>query len=264
MRAELVSAIRRSLPSGPVALSLSGGTDSLCLLFTLLELKVRPTCYTYRVGDILTEDLKRAMYITAHYNLPLFVASIPDDLTQLLADVRVLVQRGYRGKVGIQCMHGHMYLAKQVQERVIYNGSGVDGLYGSYKQFALDGSARDKVLFDRHRRKHLDNPNDDAMEYQTKEYGLHGVKVAFPYRDSAVVRWLMERSYIDLMKPRYKWATVGEYPEFQQHKGLYRPRGSQQIVAGTRALHEKLLTSTMNRGHARVQEVYKDVVEGVA
>lgn len=261
MRAELKLALQ-GLPQ-PVALSLSGGTDSLCLLFTMLEVGILPVCYNYVVDGFPSGDSARAKVVCQANGLILKTALIPNDLDAVIADVRTLIASGIRGKVGIQCMHGHMKLAPAVTERIIVNGSGVDGLYGSYKQFAFDGSHTSKAIFDAHRAKHLQDPNDDAMVYQTECYGRHGAQVVYPYRTQPVVDWLMARSYAELMKPRYKAATVAEFPEFREYKHLYRPRGSQQIEAGTRALHERLLSHSINRGHSRVQEVYKDMEAGL-
>jgi asparagine synthetase B (glutamine-hydrolysing) len=267
IRACLRAAIAEMLPPGTakIALALSGGTDSLCLLFALREFELPIHAYTYTVEGYESDDLKRARRVTDHFKLPLTVARIPVDLDRIVTDLRNLMAWGVTGKVRLQCMHGHMWLAPMVQEPVIFNGSGVDGLYGSYKQFAFDGSHKDKAKFDARRQKHLNNPNDDAMLDQTQCYRRYGVKVVYPYRYPSVVSYLMSKDYATLMKPRYKADTVKDFAaEYALFPHLYNPRGSQQIQAGTRGLHDTvLLPSRFNRGHKRVDEVYKDLEAGL-
>jgi len=245
-----------------VALSFSGGTDSTCLLLSMLELGYRPSLYTYCVEGMESEDLRRARWMSKEHGLPLMVCTIPSGVDAIIHDVHRMITDGVKGKVCIQCMHGHYYVAPAVKERIIVNGSGIDGLYGAYRTFAFNGSRKDKALFDQARQKHLDNPNDDAMAYQRGCYARHGTEVIFPYRQQNIIDLLMSLSWEEINRPRLKWVALqhywGEIP-----KGHFRPRGSQQIVAGTRELHNKLLRSPMNQlGRKRVDEIYKDMASG--
>jgi len=176
-----------------------------------------------------------------------------------------MIADGVRGKVCLQCMHGHYDVALRLKERVIVNGSGVDGLYGSYKQEKIDGSMKrlSKADFDARRKKYLDKENDDAMVDQSRCYrDLANAKVLYPYRAKAVVNFLMACTWEQINRPRLKSITVNDYPEFGQHKGLWRPRGSQQIVAGTRELHDVLLKIPLRsypESCKNIQAVYRDL-----
>jgi hypothetical protein len=222
--------------------------------------------YTYRVAGEESGDLKRSRLMSEHFGLPLTIATIPTGVDSIISDVTTMLREGVRGKVCIQCMHGHYYVAPLVEEPVIVNGSGVDALYGAYRTFAFDGSRKDKAAFDRARQAHLDAPNDDAMLDQAKCYAARGAhpEVVYPYRAQPVVDYLMGLSWVEINKPRLKWVTVRDYPEYDWFPRYYRARGSQQIVAGTRALHDKLLRSPVNtRGRKRVDEIYKDMAEAM-
>ncbi len=257
--------VRLTCGEDKVAIAFSGGTDSSCLLFSLLELGFRPTLYTYVVTGYASNDLVRAQMVSKAFNLSLVISVIPDNIDSLVSDVRRIVSDGIRGKVNIQCMHGHYYVAQNVKERLIFNGSGIDGLYGAYRTFAYDGSHKDKVVFDRvRRRKHLDNPNDDAMEYQRDCYAKFDVNVIYPYRQGNIIDFLMGLSWPQINKPSMKWIAVRDYQlEFGGLKGYYRPRGSQQIEAGIRTLHNRLLRTPLNAmGRRRVDEIYKDIAAG--
>lgn len=264
----MLNANLRALLGGEssVALAFSGGTDSTCLLFSLLELGYRPPLYTYVVQGEDSEDLQRVRWANAQSGLPLNVCVIPNDIDILISDVRRMIADGISGKVGIQCMHGHYCVAPVVKEWVIVNGSGVDGLYGAYRTFAFDGSRKDKAVFDAARQKHLGNPNDDAMMDQERCYARQGVRVVYPYRQQNIIDCLMSLSWEEINKPKMKWVAVKDYwQEFQTLPAEYfRPRGSQQIVAGTRALHDKLLRTPLNqRGLKRVSGIYRDIAAGL-
>jgi asparagine synthetase B (glutamine-hydrolysing) len=179
-----------------------------------------------------------------------------------MKDVRMLASK-YEGKVCVQCMHGHEYVAPMVKERKILNGSGIDGLYGAYRQFAFNGSRKDKATFDAERQKHLDNPNDDAMEYQRQCYAAQGVKVLYPYRQPNIIQAVMAMSWKEINKPRLKYAIVKDYPEFKMFDRYWRARGSQQIVAGTRELHDKILATPLNvKGWKTPTPIYDRIYRG--
>lgn len=246
-----------------VALSYSGGTDSNCLLFSLVERGWRPHLYSYCIEGFPSEDLERARNVSDLFDLPLTVCWVDGTVDGIIRDVRKLLYAGIRGKVSIQCMQGHLYVASCVEEPVIVNGSGVDALYGVYRSIILNGARDDKGVFDRLRRDHLRDPNDDAMMYQSALFDAYDIEVVYPYRQQSIVDFLMGLSWREINEPRLKWVTVRDFQdEYQQVDGLYNPRGSQQIMAGTREMHDQLLRSPINRrGRKRVSDVYRDLAE---
>lgn len=247
-------------PDKPLAILFSGGTDSLCMLWTALDLGHRPVLYHYVVEGHVSGDRRRVKAIADFYSLPLTVATIPLDVENLKWYVRRIINDGIHGKVNIQCMHGHYHLAPLVCETQILNGSGVDGLYGVYRQMAI-ASRKDPAAFQKMRLKYLDDPNSDAMVYQSKLYNSCGVKSLFPYTCEPIRRLLMSRTWDQMNRPRSKWIICQHYQrEFGAFQGLWRPRGSQQIEAGTRALHDKLIITELNTKYRkRVDEIYKDI-----
>ena len=254
---------RRVAGQSRVALSFSSGTDSLCILFACLEMNIRPVLYTYYVQGVPSKDLTISQAVAKHYSLKHITVMIPNDIAHIQTDVLRLV-RDFKvsGKVCIQCCHGHMRLGPFVKEKVILNGSGIDGLWGAYKTFAFDGSRKDKAIFDERRRKHLAKPNDDAMLDQQRIYNKWGTKVLYPYRGAHFVNRVMKMSWEDINRPRMKWALVKDFPQYNEMRRIYRPRGSQQLVAGTRELHNKLLHSNWNfNDRKRVDEIYKDIAK---
>jgi asparagine synthetase B (glutamine-hydrolysing) len=246
----------------PVAISFSGGTDSLCIFFTCLDLGIKNlTLYTY-YADPASEDLRRARLISKMFNVPLVECPIPSDIRAVYANLVKMVDDGIEGKVCLECMHGHYMVAPKVKERFILNGSGIDGVYGSYKEFFLSEARTEKEVFDEKRKKHLENPNDDAMVYQSECYKYYGdTTVLYPYRQKNIIDYLMSKSYREIMTPKWKSITVNEFPEITNVKGLWRARGSQQVVSGTRELHIKLLCSEFNMGNrTNISKFYNDLI----
>ena len=255
--------IQSVLTDRRVALAFSGGTDSTCLLLSLLELGYSPKLYTYSLDGHESKDVSCAKLISSHLGVPLEICTIPSDIGSVLNDVRAMLRDGVRGKVAIQCMHGHYYVAPRVRERVILSGSGIDGIYGVYKTFLQDNSRDDIDKFNKRRRKHLADPNDDAMQYHIELYSRYGVKMLFPYRQDNIIDVLMALEWREINEPVWKWITVKDYWEtFAMLPGYFRQRGSQQIVAGIRELHSRLLDLPVNKYHRKdVSELYRDLAQ---
>lgn len=256
--------IRWAVPaSAKLAISFSGGTDSLCLLFSALKLGFTPTLYTYYIPG-RGEDWPVAQRMAKELGLTLIGCPITPTYEAVLADVKVLLARGIRGEVRIQCMNGHLKVAPEVREPYILNGSGIDALYGVYKGMTIQGR-HNRPLFDQLRQEHLGNPNDDAMVDQADLYAEHGTKVVYPFRQPNIIRFLLGLSWEEINRPRLKNIAVKDYPEFAQYPKLWRPRGSQQLNCGTKGLHyDLLLGSQYNKnGYKRLRPVYEEIAREV-
>lgn len=249
--------------SNNVALALSAGTDSLCILLACLDLDIRPVCYTYCLEDVHSADWELAKEVCQYFDLRFNTVKISSKLTDLIADVKRLVYKyDITKKVNVQCCHGHLYLARVIEEDCILNGSGVDGLYGTYSSMLKAGVTKSLSKFNELRKDHLVNSNDDAMQDQVLIYAIEGgTEVLFPYRNEAITTYLLNHSWEEINTPDFKSITIDEFPEIKEN-GWYRRRGSQQIIAGIRKLHERLLGTHLNRNNStRVREVYKGLKE---
>ena len=242
-----------------VALLFSGGTDSLSLFYSCIDLGIKTNLYTYCLEGFESEDLKVAKKIEEKYGINLTVCYIENNIEKLIEDVFHLLGMRISGKVNIQCMHGHMYVAPKIKEQYCLNGSGIDGIYGTYKEYFMGESKTNKEVFDQLRIKHLNNPNDDAMQYQYDLYKSFGIETLYPYRQPNVIDYLMKLSWSEINKPKFKNICVQDFPEII-NDGLYRQRGSQQIISGTREFHDKLLNTKYNtKNYKRVGSVYKQM-----
>ena len=251
----------RGVEDKDIALLFSGGTDSSCILFSLLDLGIKPALYIYVVQGAMSEDWKRARIASDKFGLKLTVCVIPYDTEALIRDIKRLIKCGVEGKVNTQCMHGNLYMLEKIKEKLAFNGSGVDGLYGTYRDMAI--IAKDGVLFMKKQLEHLRNENDDGMAYLRQFYHKEGIRIAFPYREGNITRYLVGKTYGEMNRPRLKWIIVKEYQDYYKQLGkYYSPRGSQQLISGVRTFHDKLINSRVNtKNRKSVAWIYKDMKE---
>jgi len=246
-----------------VGLLFSGGTDSSLILFSLLDLGVEPHLYIYTVEGYTSNDYSKAIMVRDKFGLQLTNCVIPNDIDILIEDVRTLIRYGIKGQVAIQCMHGNLYIRKKFTEKLGYNGSGVDGLYGTYRDMAI---LRNKPTeFFKKQSKHLNNPNDDGMLYLKRLYEQYTIRIEFPYRQYNIANDLLGRSYNEMNRPRNKWIMVKEYQDYYNKlPKYYNPRGSQQLMAGTKQLHQRLLNTPLNmKNRKNTIWLYKDIAERI-
>lgn len=250
---------------GPVGVLLSGGLDSLGLLTMLHCQQVEVTALTYKVEGYPSVDCARAQCVTANWGVRHEIVEIP--LGTALKDVLYLMRLGFRGQVVLQCLHGHLHIARWLsgQDRhmwLLFNGSGVDGLYEVYvSQAFLGWSGEDPAKSKRMCQAHLDDPNDDAMQDQAELYHrLAGAFVVYPYRACpGFVAALMGMNYKEKNHPGRKGVWRRELPELRPFQ---IQRTSQQLGAGTKWLHEKELLhnpEVNTKGRKRLMEVYGDI-----
>lgn len=250
--------------SASIGLAFSGGTDSSVLLFTLLSLGISPQLYTYCVQGQDSKDVRIAEKITKKLGLTLHVCSIPSGIECVIRDIKVLVNKyDIHGQMRIQCCQGAYSVAKKAKTdgiKLMFNGSGVDGIYGIYMPQQLMRWHKRWKEWQDSRFKHCHNPNDDAMMDQKRISENYGIDLVFPYRDSAFIAFLMDLTYEDMNIPRYKQIAVDAFRGYFDQTKSYRPRGSQQLIAGTKLLHQKLLTHPINKFRRKsMAKLYEDI-----
>jgi len=242
-----------------MALEFSGGTDSTCLLFSLLALGYRPNLYTYRLEGIDSEDLLRAEYIADRYGLDLTVCEIPYDYEILVKDIKRLIRLGIFGIVAIQVNHGHLYTSETITEPLVLNGGGPDEFLGSYKDFMLNGSSQNKAIFDAFRRKKFSEP-DFASRISLRKI-FTGREVLLPFTSQDILDYALRFSWEEINKPIRKGLLIKDYPELNDLPEKFQPkRGNQYFIAGVKEFHEVLLRSSYNRkGYKRIDGVYREI-----
>ena len=148
-----------------VALSLSGGIDSLSVMFSLLRLGRTVTAYSFRLDSVQSSDFSEARTWAARFDVKFVPVVLPVQVSQLKADIKVLVEQyGLRRKTDIECAWAFLYLIPAVTESVLVTGSASDGHFGISKKAMIHFRHSAKQLDD-YRRMTFANPNYACFDW---------------------------------------------------------------------------------------------------
>lgn len=261
----LVAACKRLWDGNIPGLLFSGGSDSLSVLWSLLELGARPVCYTFHLQGQRHADVVVSEKVARAEGLQHEVVIIPRDVARLERDVRELVRRtGGARKTHIQCLYPLLHLTPAIAERQVFTGLNADDWWGTAASDAINCS-KNRAEFDRRRRKRQADPKTSGWQFWDALMTEQGHELCCPYRDPAVVKYLLSKSWPELNKPRQKAPLAeGFTAEFQRHK-CWRKNDNLQCGSGIREWHDVLLKEPVNKlGRTRVQDLYRDILEGRA
>lgn len=163
-------------------------------------------------------------------------------------------------KTNVQCTFPFLYLFPKIKESVIVTGLCADDLYGSSKGMTIKGS-KDKEVFDRLRNRSRENLNSSAyLPIKTLAEEVHGKKLIVPYRDEDIFNYFMNKSWVELNRPKQKQVAIDSYRKYFDSHDIYRKNSSLQVESGIREYHNELINSSLNTNNRkRVDEIYKDL-----
>lgn len=99
-------------PQKKATVALSGGIDSVTMLFAMLESGRRPRCYTFYADGYESPDLLAARRVTKHFGLEHVEVAVSVDHDQMVADIRHIINNTCKvKKTIIQCVHPWVYTA---------------------------------------------------------------------------------------------------------------------------------------------------------
>ena len=264
-RARITASVTALWDGTPPALLFSGGTDSLTVLWSLLEVGARPTCYTFHLEGTRHADLVVSEQVAAADGLDHRVVTIPRNIKQLEADCRSIVNRfGTARKTHVQCLYPMLHIAPEVTEQQVFTGLNADDWWGSAKSDAIN-CAKDPEEFDKRRAKRQADPTTSGFAFWNKLFAGLGHELCCPYRDRALVRWMLSKTWPELMRPKQKQPAVEGYREEFVRHACYRLNDNLQCGSGIREWHDVLLSQPCNtRGRKSVAGLYRDMMEGRA
>lgn len=244
-----------------VALLFSGGTDSLTCLFSLMEIGIKPTLYSFHLEHTVHKDIEISKQVAEYYNLPHKIVEIKRNLIQLKNDVKYLVRTfNITRKTNVQCTYPFLHVLPEIKEKWVVSGLCADDLYGTAKSVAIKAS-KDKSVFDQIRSKTLSNINSSAYR-SIKELveDVHGKKFLTPYRHPEIVNYFMRFSWEELNKPKQKQIAHESYKEYFNRQNIYRKNTNLQVGSKIREWHSELVNTDLNKNERhRVDEIYKDI-----
>lgn len=220
-RTILREVIKKQLPNEPVALLFSGGTDSLTILWTLLDLEARVTCYTFHLSYYESTDLRASRLACDFYQVPQVI--INEDKGEILDQLKdvITVIKSPR-KTHVEVMYGYWFLIQAVKEKHIFSGIQADTLYGSNKNSAIQYGKRLAGDFTKFRQHLLANPGQEGL-CQANLIARHFNKVLFtPYSSQNIRDFFFRYSWADLNKPKQKMPAVISFSEKFRELPIYR------------------------------------------
>lgn len=258
--------LSEAIPTGveQVALLFSGGTDSLTILWTLLDLGVKVTCYTFRLEHIISIDSRVAQKAARHWGAPLVEVIPAHQEPEALAKdiVQVIHIIGSTRKTHVEVMWGYWHLLAQVEEEAVFSGLQADSLYGSSRSMAIKYS-KDNSGFTKARKKMIANPDQDGHRQALRLAQHFGKALYTPYTSDGIREFMLGYSWLELNRPKQKMpAVLGFISEFRELP-VYRRNDNMQCGAGVREYMARMLESPVNKNkRARVLELYKDIGHG--
>lgn len=229
--------ISENCGADPVALLFSGGTDSLTILWTLLEIGVVPTCYHFHLAGRESPDTRAARLACSTWKVPLrIIQSGPN----IKADVErtISVIRSAR-KTHVEVMYAYMQLLEAVTERHVFSGIQADTLYGSNKNAAIQCGKESAKEFAKYRAELLANSGQEGHA-QANMIAKHFGKILItPYSDGRMRSLMMEWSWAELNRPRQKMPAVLGFAERYAEVAIYRHDDNLQCGSGIREHMER-------------------------
>ena len=213
--------VERDLPQEPVALLFSGGTDSLTVLWTLLDLGAWVTCYTFRLSYFESVDARVSAKVCKHYGLPQVIVTEDDrPKREQLQDV-IRIIKSYR-KTHVEVMYGYYFLMQAVKEKRVFSGIQADTLYGSNKNAAIRCGKQDAAFFADYRRNLLQTDNQEGLA-QARLVARHFDKDFYaPYSAQPIRDFFFQYSWKQLNSPKQKMPAIFAFNDRFAELPIYR------------------------------------------
>jgi asparagine synthetase B (glutamine-hydrolysing) len=223
-----------------LALLFSGGTDSSLILFCLLELGIKPVCYTFGVEGYRSRDVIVSQQLAQHFGVKQQLIMLKPDVQTLERDVRQIIRYAKTSrKTVVQCLHPIKYVMQVVKEPVLLNGLNADSLYGTSRKICIEGKD-DKEAFDRLRYAEMYDP--ELSDFYIKRYvESHGIVSIDPYRDKEIEDFFLPFTWREVNEPKEKQIAVDAFQDYFGAFDFYRRSASYQIESKLREYHDLLL-----------------------
>ena len=251
-------------PDGKAALALSGGTDSLTVLFAMLDNGIKPTCYTFYMKGYTSADLKSSRMICKDFGLKLIEVQIPSDVGSVYEDIKAVLQYcEYVKKTIIQCMTPWKYIYPAMEEKRIITGIGGDDLFCTQRklQVAYHNGGDEAVM--QYRKCYSDDLHFSAANIARYANQFDKENVDF-YNCSEIFDFVNQFSLSAINKPFMKCASVKVYDDYYRKGSYYRDQTehSYQVNSRLRDFHDALLKSEYNtQGHKAIIGLYNQMAK---
>lgn len=240
-------------PNRDSALALSGGTDSITILFAMLETGRRPECYTFYLDGVESVDLKSSRAVCKHFGLNLHEVVIPKDEDTMYNDIkRVLPYCEHVKKTIIQCMIPWLYMYPAIKEHRVIQGIGGDDLYATQRKLQVKVHAEGDEAIAEYR-KFYGNDLRFSEANIIRFANQYGKESADFYDSRAIEEFLLGYSFYAINKPYMKYPSVVAFADYYRQGAFYRDQTehSYQINSRLRDYQDRLLDGKYNKTGAK-------------
>lgn len=248
--------VHDNIKYGKVGLLFSCGMDSLSILFSMLENGIRPTIYTFRTDNYISEDFKRSKKLADELKLEFEEILVPTSPVAIENDVRYIIRRfKVKKKTQIQCIHPFIYVDKS-REDVYVSGLCADDLYGTSRKMSVLGGQDEKFLSIRIAAHN--NKESSSYKFIKQIFNDCGKDFLCPYKESeSISSYLLAKTYSQLNKPKQKNVMYEAYKQYLDTYNLYRRNSGLQCNSKLREAHDELLGTQLNEaGNKSVVAIY--------
>ena len=252
---------------GEAALALSGGTDSITVLFSMLDCGIKPHCYTFYMDGIISQDLKSSRKLSKDFNLELTEVPIASDPDSIYEDIKAVIPHCEKiKKTIIQCMIPWKYVYHAMSEKTIITGIGGDDLFGTQRKVQVAYHKMGDYGVAKWRKCYSDDLDFSAgnIAQYGKVYGKENIDF---YNTPMIFDYINQFSLGAINKPFMKAASVMAFDDYYKKGAYYRDQTehSYQINSRLRDLHDMLLESKYNLGgHKAIIGLYNDIAKEMA
>lgn len=257
----LVKSVKRTTdPYDKVALLLSGGVDSLGILFCLQELGKEIQPYTFYLENTKSPDLAMSRKVSKMYGYDLIEIPIPRETIK--EDIINLIQNyNCKTKVAIETNIHMLHTFPKIKEKVVTSGLFSGTLLGTAK-YEVIAYRNDPKGFNENRQKVFDNYDNYDLGFLKQFSKEYDVKISVPYWDKDILRFMLMFDHNYLNKPYQKWIIINGFKNKFKQTGI-RKEKPYQIGSGMRRYCETFLNDPEFNfnNRKRMLDVYRDLVK---
>jgi len=240
-----------------VGLMLSGGIDSSSVLYSLLEIGLKPHCYSFYLENYESKDLKSARRLTKKHNLKLTEVEIPRKTIK--ENLIKLAKFGCTRKTQFETKIHYLYLFPQIEEPVLFAGIEADNMQGTVRSMILQ-SSKDPQKFRELRQKayHYATAINLPIDYKLAEQ--NGFRLIYPFANKEIYDFYLQFDWEYLNKPYEKWILLNAFNKNFQEDGYRRHSDMQQNSMMKEYCQTLITDKEINpNNRKRINEAYKDL-----
>lgn len=221
LRTLLNQVVSETLPQEPVALLFSGGTDSLSILWTLLDLKAQVTCYTFHLSYFISDDARASRMACNYWKIPQIMVNEDNrEKEDQLQDI-ICTIHSFR-KTHVEVMYGYYFLMQAVKENHVYSGIQADSLYGSNKNGAIRMGKKSAEEFTRYRQDLVSNPDQEGLKQAGMVADHFHRTLHTPYSDPRIRDFFYQYNWKELNQPKQKMPAILSFEKEFRELPIYR------------------------------------------